>query len=403
MKYLTLMSSFLVFGFAFSQRPSVSFEIEPNGSNASNPRLVEVDSAVKLMAVKNGTIKSVKWKIGGEFGKDWEFGKDKGFYIKTPSESVGLINDSILIVFKKRGPTNISITAKAEVDSLLKGKKKSELVPISIKYERKGFLLVTELAEYDELNQLFTGGDVDSYIKLVKKASKMVENDKYSKDPFAYIWLARGLYLISGENLDFTMSKYQPYKSAFNDAVSALSKALKYDNNGFLNKVPTEKLTDDKFSDLINEMQYKYYDEIVLSNLTNDTAIVKGKTKIKDYAKINTSISKYLKITKNPICVKYLQVACLFNLKDANAKVLLKEAELELTKYIAGKDSLVFTETDELFFAAGICELLKYYSSNKKATDACVLQKRAIAALPTLIENREKFEEFQEYYDEECK
>jgi hypothetical protein len=46
---------------------------------------------------------------------------------------------------------------------------------------------------------------------------------------------------------------------------------------------------------------------------------------------------------------------------------------------------------------------LKYYNSNKKAADACVLQKRAIAALPTLIENREKFEEFQEYYDEECK
>lgn len=378
----------------FAQRPFIKF--------VADKRFVKAGDTVNLLFIRSTNIISVpKIKIGGEEGKDYRIIAEGPFSVKAGDDLVWCQS----IIFKKIGPTNVSMTAKVTVDSIPKGKKVIEKITLSLKYERKGYLLITDKNEYSELNQLYTGGDVDSYIKLVKKASKMVENDKYSKDPFAYIWLARGLYLISGESLDFTMSKYQPYKSAFNDAVSALSKALKYDNNGFLDKVPTDdkNLTDDKFSGFINEMQYKYYDEIVLSNLTNDTAFVKGKTKIKDYAKINTSISKYLKITKNPICVKYLQVACLFNLKDANAKVLLKEAELELTKYIAGKDSLVFTETDELFFAAGICELLKYYNSNEKATDACVLQQRAIAALPTLLENREKFEEIQEFLDDDCK
>ena len=390
MKYLFFIFSTMFSGVIFAQGPSIKF--------VADKRMVAVGDTVILKITKSANVPDTKLKIGAEVGKDYKI-------VYAREDEINKDISYIWLIFKKIGPINVSITAKVTVDSIPKGKKVIEKIPISLKYEKKGYFLITDKNEYSELNQLFTGGDVDSYIKLVKKASKMVENDKYSKDPFAYIWLARGLYLISGESLDFSMSKYQPYKSAFNDAVSALSKALKYDNNGFLEKVPTDdkNLTDDKFSGFINEMQYKYYDEIVLSNLTNDTAVVKGKTKIKDYAKINTSISKYLKITKNPICVKYLQVACLFNLKDANAKVLLKEAELELTKYIAGKDSLVFSETDELFFAAGICELLKYYNSNKKAADACVLQKRAIAALPTLIENREKFEEFQEYYDEECK
>jgi hypothetical protein len=255
-------------------------------------------------------------------------------------------------------------------------------------------LLITDKNEYSELNQLYAEGTVDSYIKLVKKASKLTENEKYAKDPFAYIWLARGLYSVHNENLDYTIGKYEAYKTAFNDAVTALSKAMKYDNNNFLEE--------SKFAEFIYELQFRYYDDIVTSALTDTSAVKKGKKTTKDFTKINTSLSKYLKITKNPICIKHLQTACLFNLKDANAKNILKEAEAELVKYTASKDSVKFSPTDELFFAAGVTELIKYYKLKGKTEEPCSLQKRAIAAVPELKIDRTRFEEFIDERDPGC-
>jgi hypothetical protein len=391
MKILSFFIITLSFGFSFAQRASVKFEVVPNSDNSNeiSPRLVEVGSTVKLKAIITGKVEGLKWKIAGEMGKDWKFAN------KVQSETEALTQDEIEIVFKKMGPTNISLSGKTEIDSLMKGKKAPEKVKITLKCDKKGYLLVTETAEYNELNQLYAEGNVDGYIKLVKKASKMVENEKYAKDPFAYIWLSRGLNKVYGEIDDFTKSKYEPYKNAFNDAISALSKALKYDNNGFLED------PNSKFADFIYEMQYKFYDEIVLVVLSNDTAVQVGKTKTKDYGKLNSTLNKYLKITKNPVCIKHLQVACLFNLKDANAKNLLKDAEADLKKYTDFKDSISFTPVDQLFFAAGITEMMKYYKA-KGTSDACDLQKRAIAALPELIQDLEKFEEFINFRDENC-
>ena len=113
-------------------------------------------------------------------------------------------------------------------------------------------------------------------------------------------------------------------------------------------------------------------------------------------------MAKYLKITKNPLCIKHLQAACMFNLNDANAKTVLKEAEAELVKYTAAKDSVNFSPTDELFFATGVTELLKYYELKKKPEDACGLQKRAEAALPDLSSDRKRFEEWIDQRDKDC-
>jgi hypothetical protein len=367
-----------------AQRPSVKFEVKK--TEDKSPRLVVVGDTVRIKAITSGKYSfDLKWKIGGEEGKDWKF-----------VEGTKITDKEISIALKKIGPTNISITAKTEIDSIPKGKKKEDeiKVKISIKYDRKGYILVTSKDEYSEFNQLYAEGTVDSYIKLVKKASKLTENDKYAKDPFAYIWLSRGLYSVHNENLDYSVGKYEPYKSAFNDAVSALSKALKYDNNNFLEE--------SKFAEFIYELQFRYYDDIVASSLSDTSAVKKGKGTTKDFGKINSSLSKYLKITKNPLCIKHLQVACMFNLKDANAKTALKDAEAELVKYTASRDSVKFSPTDELFFAAGITELIKYYQVKGKTEDACSLQKRAIAAVPELKIDRTRFEEFIDERDPLC-
>jgi hypothetical protein len=378
MKYLLFLFTTLTSGLLIAQRPSIKFE-------ATTPRLAKAGEVIQLRAVLSGKYlpEDIKWKIGGEEGKDWKF-----------AEGSKNSDNEISIVFKKIGPTNVSLSAKAIVDSTLKGKKTSEQVKISLKYDRKGYLLITEPNEYSELNQLFAEGTVDSYIKLVKKASKLTENDKYAKDPFAYIWLSRGLYSVHNENLDYSVGKYEPYKSAFNDAVSALSKALKYDNNNFLEE--------SKFAEFIYELQFRYYDDIVASSLSDTAAVKKGKGTTKDFGKINSSLSKYLKITKNPLCIKHLQATCMFNLKDANAKTVLKDAEAELAKYTASRDSVKFSPTDELFFAAGITELIKYYQVKGKTEDACSLQKRAIAAVPELKIDRTRFEEFIDERDPLC-
>jgi hypothetical protein len=378
MKYLLFLITTLSSGLLMAQRPSIKFE-------ATTPRLAKVGEVIQLRAILSGKSlpEDLKWKIGGEEGKDWKF-----------TEGSKNTDKEISVVFKKIGPTNVSLSAKAIVDSTLKGKKTPEQVKISLKYDRKGYLLITEPNEYSELNQLFAEGTVDSYIKLVKKASKLTENDKYAKDPFAYIWLSRGLYSVHNENLDYSVGKYEPYKTAFNDAVSALSKALKYDNNNFLEE--------SKFAEFIYELQFRYYDDIVSSSLSDTAAVKKGKGTTKDFGKINSSLSKYLKITKNPLCIKHLQVACMFNLKDANAKTVLKDAEAELVKYTASRDSVKFSPTDELFFAAGITELIKYYQVKGKTEDACSIQKRAIAAVPELKIDRTRFEEFIDERDPGC-
>lgn len=379
MKYLIILFSAVISGFVYSQQPSIKFE-------ATTPRLAKVGDEVTLRAILQGNPKpdGLKWKIGGEEGKDWKF-KDKSYTINS---------EEITIIFKKIGPTNVSLSAKAEIDTLIKGKKEKEKMKISLKYDRKGYLLITEVEEYSELNQLFAEGTVDSYIKLIKKASKLTENEKYSKDPFAYIWLARGLYSINNENVDYSQGKYEIYKTAFNDAVSALSKALKYDNNNFLEE--------SKFAEFIYELQFRYYDDIVSSALADDEAVKKGKNTTKDFAKINTSLSKYLKITKNPLAIKHLQAACLLNLNDPNAKTILKEGDSDLVKYIATKDSVKFSPTDELFFAAGVTELLKYYELKLKTDEACNLTKHAVAAVPELKIDRKRFEEYIEVRDPNC-
>jgi hypothetical protein len=364
MKKISFWAFLTVLNFTFAQGNKFRFE--------SNERLVSVEDTIELTAFTDGTDDgTLKWKIAGEEGKDWKF-------VKGSSAT----DNTIKVYFKKIGPTNIGISAKQtkSITKKVNGKDVTETVKETIKYEKKGYLLVTAKGEYDELNQLYAEGDLESYIKLVKKASKLTENEKYAKDPFAFIWLARGLYAVSASLTSYE-GKYEPYKTAFGDAITALSKALKYDNNGFLE--------DSKFSDLIYELQNKYYVEILGEQVEKDADKI-------DYAKISGVLNKYAKITKNPICIKYFQVACMFRTNDANAKNFLKETDAQLAQL---GDSAVFTETDKMFFSTGIVQLGKYYEFKKQPKNICDLLKKSIIAVPSLLEEQGKFEEFRDMLD----
>lgn len=365
MKNLVLFSCILFTSVSFSQVAKISFD--------TDERLINVDDTVQLTAIASGIIDgTLKWRIGGEEGKDWKFVKGS-----LPTDEV------IKVYFKKIGPANVSLSAKFEkkVTKKENGKEKVEIIKETIKCDKKSYFLVTEKGEYSELNQLYAEATVDSYIKLVKKAAKLTESEKYSKDPFAYIWLARGLYAIYGENLDFSVGKYAPYKTAFQDATAALSKALKNDKNGFLDH--------SKFGEFIFEFQNKYFVEVLGEQLEKESDKI-------DYTKINSALAKYVKITKNPISVKYFQIACMYRLNDqANAKLALKDADLQLAQL---GDSAVFSETDKLFFAQSVVELIKYYETKKQATSPCDILKRAVIAVPSLLEEQDKYEDFRERY-----
>jgi hypothetical protein len=369
-KIICLLITVLLGSLTFAQKDRFYFE--------ASERLINVDDTIELNAfadnIEDGTL---KWKIGGEEGKDWK-------YIKGYTAT----DNPIKVTFKKLGPTNVAISAKRikKATKKVNGKEVIEEIKESLKFDKKGFLLVTEKGEYSELNQLFAEGTLDSYVKLVKKASKLTENEKYSKDPFVFIWLSRGLYAVS-MNLEPSeaVGKYEPYKNAFNDAISALSKAMKLDNNGFLEV--------SKFSDFINEMQNKYFVEVLGEQTDVDPEKI-------DYSKISGALGKYAKITKNPICIKYYQIACMFRLNDANAKTVLKEADLQLAQL---GDSAVFSETDKLFFANGIVELGKFYAIKKQSNNICGLLKKAIFAVPSLMEEQDRYESFREMNDStEC-
>lgn len=372
MKNITFIGLTLLANLSFSQANKFKFE--------SSSRILSIGDTIELKAIyDNVDDGSFKWKIGGEEGKDWKL--VKGYSVT---------DDVVKVYFKKIGPTNVGISGKrtSKVKKKVNGKEQEETVKESLKYDKKGYLLVTAKDEYSEFNQLFAEGTTDSYIKLVKKASKLTENEKYAKDPFAFIWLARGLYAIHGENLDYSQGKYAAYKTAFQDAIAALSKALKYDVNGFFEDTKMEDLK--KFTDFIYEFQNKYFVEVL------GEQVEKEQDKI-DYAKINAALNKYVKITKNPICVKYYQIACMYRSNDAsNAKLALKEADAQLAQL---GDSASFTETDKLFFAAGVVELGKYYEFKKQSQNICDLMKRAVVAVPSLLEEQGKFEEFRERLD----
>jgi hypothetical protein len=364
MKKISFFALLTLLNFSFAQSNKFRFEV--------SERLISVEDTIELTAFTDGTDDgSLKWKIGGEEGKDWKF-------VKGSSAT----DNPVRVYFKKIGPTNIGITAKKtkSVTKKVNGKDVTETVKETIKYEKKGYLLVTAKGEYSELNQLYAEGNLESYIKLVKKAARMTENEKYAKDPFAFIWLARGLYAVSGSLTSYE-GKYEAYKTAFSDAITALSKALKYDNNGFLE--------DSKFADLIYELQNKYYVEILGEQVEKDADKI-------DYTKISGVLNKYAKITKNPICIKYFQVACMFRSNDANAKNTLKETDAQLAQL---GDSAVFTETDKMFFSAGIVELGKYYEFKKQPKNICDLMKKAVIAVPSLLEEQGKYEEFRDMLD----
>ena len=66
MKNLFLFSAILLVNISYSQVAKVSFD--------TDERLINVGDTVQLTAIASGILEgTLKWKIGGEEGKDWKF------------------------------------------------------------------------------------------------------------------------------------------------------------------------------------------------------------------------------------------------------------------------------------------------------------------------------------------
>ena len=90
MKNLFLVSALLLSSITYSQVAKISFTAEE--------RLINVDDTVELTANVSGIVEgTLKWKIGGEEGKDWKLVKGS-----LPTDEV------IKVYFKKIGPANVS-------------------------------------------------------------------------------------------------------------------------------------------------------------------------------------------------------------------------------------------------------------------------------------------------------
>mgnify|MGYP003342050518 CR=1 FL=1 len=130
--------------------------------------------------------------------------------------------------------------------------------------------------------------------ELVDKAVGYTEKDKTKKDPVPYVWLARGLYKIS-----LTGSSNPNFKNAYKDAIGAMASAFKNDKDG-------TKLVD--------------HQEFIADFQGSLAEIIGNEIAAGDLNKAAGWVSKYYKITKNPVGAKFLDAASKYKKGDKHVK-----------------------------------------------------------------------------------
>jgi tetratricopeptide (TPR) repeat protein len=209
--------------------------------------------------------------------------------------------------------------------------------------------------EYDDLKILYADGN---YEKLVKVAENYSMKEDLKKDPLPFVWLAKGLYKISLSGTDD-----EKFKNAYKDAIAALSKAIKNDKDQTL-------LGDEE--EFISEFQLSLA-ELVNNDLT-----------AKDYNKASGWVIKYYKITRNPLCVSYIDGATKFRKADkSGANTIWKDADVKLATISV--DS--WSEADISIFKTGILQTAECYIASKQVDKAKTLLNKATS----LFEDDEDF------------
>lgn len=229
------------------------------------------------------------------------------------------------------------------------------------------FFLTTLVAtaqapDFDDLKILYADAN---YEKLIKVAENYTMKDELKKDPIPFIWLGKGLYKISLSGTDD-----EKYKSAYKDAIAAVAKAMKNDNDGTL-LVDHQEFIDDFQASLV---------ELI----NNDLAA-------KDFNKASGWVIKYFKITRNPVGAKYLDGASKYRKTDkGGANTAWKEGETLLATITSIEE---WSDADKDLLKIGVLQTAECYILSKQ-------KEKAKTLLNKIAQWYEEDEEFKTKYDE---
>lgn len=196
---------------------------------------------------------------------------------------------------------------------------------------------MAQAPNYDDLKILYADANYD---KLVKAAEKYTLKDATMGDPIPFVYLSKGLYKISLSGTD-----EEKYKNAYEEAITALSNALKKDKTG-------TKLTDPIHLEYIATFQGSLAERL------------SAEYQSKNFIKVSTWAMKYQKVTRNPVCAKYIIAACKFEKKDkAGAMKDWKEAD-KLFESVKREN---LTESDLLVLKLGVIKTAEGYIALKQS------------------------------------
>lgn len=217
-------------------------------------------------------------------------------------------------------------------------------------------LLLAQAPEYDDLKILFADG---KYEKLVDKASGYTTKEKTKKDPLPFMWLSRGLYKIS-----LSGTNDPNYKNAYKDAIGAMATAFKLDKDG-------TKLT--PYQDFVGQFQ-KSMVELISNEVT-----------LGDLNKAASWVSKYYKITRNPLGAKFLDAAAKFKKGErGTANHMWKEAE----KHLTDVDTIeTWSDGDKNLLKIGVMQSAE-----------CLIAAKQVEKAKTLMDSIAKWFENEEDY-----
>lgn len=216
--------------------------------------------------------------------------------------------------------------------------------------------------DYDDLKIMYADA---KYEKLVAAADKYSQKESLKKDPYPFIWLAKGLYKIS-----LTGTDNEKFKNAYKDAIGALAKCMKIDKDSSCYNTHRE---------FIDEFQMSLVERV-------NNAV--SQDKIKDAAGWAT---KFYKISSHPIGPKYIEAAGKYRAADkGGAAALWKECD----KLMVGiTDVEAWTNADKSLFRIGVLLTADCYVDARQ-------KEKAVELLNKVAQWFEDDTEFKARYDE---
>ena len=218
--------------------------------------------------------------------------------------------------------------------------------------------------EYDDLRILYADGN---YEKLAKVADRYANSDATKKDPWPYMWLAKGLYKIHQ-----TGSADPVFKNAYKESINAMNKFMKFDKTGSLLADPDNK----EFLDILqNSLVEQIENELAGGN----------------YRKAFGWVNSYKKISNNLTGQILLEGTCKFRTDDKSTGFTLWKTADDQLKTISSLDN--WSEADKKLLKLGAMETAECYVSIKKVENAKIL-------LNKVAQWFENDEAFKEVYDQ---